>query len=100
VILHTYLKSDPQLFTKFKPNSLILKKMNFDFWMSKKQYMDGALDFICFCLRFYTEIDYEAFSDKIDVINVLKRAEMYKCWSDLEELAQGVDLFRIRTEKK
>lgn len=69
--------------------------MNFDFWLSDKQYLDGAIDLACFMLRFYTDIEYSAFTDK----PILKRAEMYKCWSDLEELSNGVDILQGRFDE-
>lgn len=65
--------------------------MNFDYWLSKKEYLDGAIDLACFMLRFYTDIEYSAFSSN----PILKRAEMYKCWSDLEDLSNGVDTLQL-----
>lgn len=38
-------------------------------------------------LRFYTDLEYELFSSN----PLLKRAEMYKCWSDLEDLTNSFD---------
>ena len=70
--------------------------MNFDFWVTKPEYTEGAVELITFLLRFHTHLDYEAFSDKADVISILKRSEMLKCWNDIEELANGVDIFHKR----
>ncbi|CAI2385199.1 unnamed protein product [Moneuplotes crassus] len=98
-ILTKFLKNDNLLLTKFKPNSLILKKMNFDFWIQRPEFSKGAIDLVTFLLRFYTSIDYESFSDKTDIINLLKRSEMLKCWTDLEDLATGVDSFHKKSEE-
>ena len=74
--------------------------MNVNYWVTRPEYKEGVLDFITFLLRFYTNLDYDSFSDKTDIVNPLKRSEMLKCWNDLKNLANGVSIFQKRCDDK
>lgn len=97
-LLTKYLRNDTNLRSKFKPNSLILKKMNFDYWLSTPEYTRSAVELITFLLRNYRDLDYESFSDKIDIVNLLRRSEMLKCWEDLETLGLTFDEFHSKSQ--
>ena len=48
-----------------------------------------ALNFTSFLLRYNRDLDYSDFSDDIDVQNKIKRAETFRSWADIEDLANG-----------
>lgn len=64
-VLFNYLKSDPKVFKRFKPNKAIVKNMNLSAYVLSSNPKDSelALDFCAFLLRYHREIDYTDFSD-------------------------------------
>jgi len=52
---------------------------------------DLALDFSSFLLRYNRELDYQAFSDDLNIQNKIKRAETFRSWADIEDLAHGFE---------
>lgn len=52
---------------------------------------DLALDFASFLLRYHRDIDYSDFSDDPLIIHKIKRAETYRSWADIEDLANGFE---------
>ena len=52
---------------------------------------DLALDFSSFLLRYHRDLNYEDFSDDKEVLALIKRAEMYRNWADVEDLANGFE---------
>ena len=52
---------------------------------------DLALDFASFLLRYNKELDYPDFSDSVEVHNRIRRAEVYRSWADIEDLAHGLE---------
>jgi len=54
---------------------------------------DLALDLSAFLLRYNRELDYSDFSDDPQVQNMLRRAESYRAWADIEDLANGFESF-------
>lgn len=52
---------------------------------------DLALDFACFLLRYNRDLDYPDFSDDLVVCNKIKRAEIFRAWADIEDLAHGFE---------
>ncbi|CDW73709.1 UNKNOWN [Stylonychia lemnae] len=48
---------------------------------------DICLDFISFLLRYNKDLDYTDFSDDPNIISKIKRAELFRTWSDVEDLA-------------
>lgn len=43
-------------------------------------------DFICFLLRYFSGVDYDDFTDLMNVANKIRRAEMHRCWVDIEDI--------------
>lgn len=88
-----YLKNDPQVYARFKPNKLIIRKMNISNLIMSgiDEEADLALDFSSFLLRYHRDLDYSDFSDDINVLAKIKRAEMYRNWADIEDLANGFE---------
>ena len=53
---------------------------------------DLALDFASFLLRYHRDLDYSDFSEENpDIVNRVKRAESYRSWADIEDLANGFE---------
>ena len=58
-----------------------------------------ALDFCAFLLRYHREIDYSDFSDETNVTGKIRRAEVYRAWADIEDLANGYETINSNFEK-
>ncbi len=58
-----------------------------------------ALDFCAFLLRYHREIDYSDFSDDQFVVGKIRRAEVYRAWADIEDLANGYETINANFEK-
>ena len=58
-----------------------------------------ALDFCAFLLRYHKDIDYSDFSDETYVVNKIRRAEIYRSWADIEDLANGYETINGNFEK-
>lgn len=58
-----------------------------------------ALDFCAFLLRYHKDIDYNDFSDDQFVVNKIRRAEIYRSWADIEDLANGYETINTNFEK-
>ena len=58
-----------------------------------------ALDFCAFLLRYHKDIDYSDFSDDQFVVNKIRRAEIYRSWADIEDLANGYETINSNFEK-
>ena len=50
---------------------------------------DLALDFSSFLLRYNRDLDYTDFSDDEQVHMKIKRAEVFRSWADIEDLAHS-----------
>ena len=48
---------------------------------------DLALDFASFLLRYHRDLDYSDFSDSLEITDRIKRAESFRSWTDIEDLA-------------
>jgi len=46
-----------------------------------------SLDFCAFLLRYNWEIDYSFFSEIPEIQENIRRAEMYRSWADIEDIA-------------
>ena len=88
-ILFAYLKNDQKVFNRFKVNRLIVRKMKLvEYMFSQSQEVaDMALDFSSFLLRYNRELDYQDFADDQTIIAKIKKAETYRTWADIEDLA-------------
>ena len=49
------------------------------------------MDFSSFLLRYHKELDYRDFSDSKEVLARIKRAESYRAWADIEDLANSYE---------
>eukprot|EP00347_Sterkiella_histriomuscorum_P008751 403343892 len=100
-ILFNYLKNDPKVFKRFKPNKVIIKNMNMSTYVLSQNFKDQelALDFCAFLLRYHKDIDYSDFSDDQFVVNKIRRAEIYRSWADIEDLANGYETINANFEK-
>ena len=58
---------------------------------SREEDSDLALDFASFLLRYHRDLDYQDFSDDPIVTHKIKRAETYRSWADIEDLANGFE---------
>jgi len=58
-----------------------------------------ALDFCAFLLRYHREVDYQDFSEDQNVVSRVRRAEVYRAWADIEDLANGYETLNANFEK-
>lgn len=66
---------------------------------SREEDSDLALDFASFLLRYHRDLDYPDFSDEPLVINKIKRAETFRSWADIEDLANGFENLQTNIEQ-
>ena len=59
---------------------------------------DLALDFSSFLLRYNRELDYSDFADNVLVQSKIKRAEVFRSWADIEDLAHGFETLSTNFE--
>lgn len=92
---------DPKVFKRFKPNKMIVKNMNMQPYILSNNYKDTelALDFCSFLLRYHKDIDYNDFSEDQYVVQKIRRAEIYRSWADIEDLANGYETLNSNFEK-
>ena len=57
------------------------------------------MDFCTFLLRYHKDIDYDDFSDSQHVTLKIRRAEIYRSWADIEDLANGYETLNSNFEK-
>ena len=81
------------MYARFKPNNVILRKMDIAYTVlsPNQKQCDLALDFASFLLRYNRDLDYTDFSDDVVVHNKIKRAEIFRAWADIEDLAHGFE---------
>lgn len=93
--------SDPKVFKRFKPNKAIIKNMNLSAYILSQNPKDTelALDYCAFLLRYHRDIDYSDFSDDQFVVARIRRAEVYRAWADIEDLANGYEAINGNFEK-
>lgn len=58
-----------------------------------------ALDFSSFLLRYHRDLDYNDFADDPSVAQKIKRAETYRAWADIEDLANGFESLQTNIEQ-
>lgn len=80
---------------------MIVKNMNMATYILSNNFKDQelALDFCSFLLRYHKEIDYGDFSDDQVVVQKIRRAEIYRSWADIEDLANGYETLNNNFEK-
>ena len=52
---------------------------------------DLALDFSSFLLRYHKVLEYADFTEDANVQDLIRRAESFRQWADIEDLAQSID---------
>jgi hypothetical protein len=57
---------------------------------TNQEVADQALDFSSFLLRYNRELDYQDFSDDQIILQKIKKAETYRTWADIEDLANSL----------
>ena len=65
----------------------------------KEEDSDLALDFSSFLLRYHRDLDYTDFADEPQVSQKIKRAETYRAWADIEDLANGFESLQSNVEQ-
>lgn len=81
------------MFNRFKITRLIVRKMKLvDYMFSPNtEVADLTLDFSSFLLRYNRELDYQDFSDDATILQKIKKAETYRTWADIEDLANSLN---------
>jgi len=94
-VLHTYLLNDATVFKSFKPNKMLLKKMELtDHVLSaNQQESEAALELCAFIMRYHRSVDYADFSDSPFMVQRLRRFLEFKQWAEIEELQNITDSF-------
>eukprot|EP00347_Sterkiella_histriomuscorum_P003950 403362314 len=100
-ILFEFLKNDTQVYSRFKPNKIIIRKMNIAsiIQSQREEDSDMGLDFASFLLRYHRDLDYSDFSDDPICTHKIKRAETYRSWADIEDLANGFESLSSNIEQ-
>jgi hypothetical protein len=65
----------------------------------KEEDSDLALDFSSFLLRYHRDLDYADFADDPLIGQKIKRAETYRAWADIEDLANGFESLQTNIEQ-
>jgi hypothetical protein len=80
---------------------MIIKNMNMAAYVLSTNFKDQelALDFCSFLLRYHKDIDYTDFSEDPFVVSKIRRAEIYRSWADIEDLANGYENLNNNFEK-
>jgi hypothetical protein len=65
---------------------------------NSEEEADLALDFSSFLLRYHRDLEYGDFSDDNFVQQKIKRAETYRSWADIEDLANGFETLSTNFE--
>lgn len=84
------------MYARFRPDSQIIKKMNLEAHIDSGTEDDTnlTLDFTSFLLRYHKNLNYEDFSDDKTATTKIRRAEMYRNWVDIEDLANGYEVMQ------
>ena len=71
----------------------MLRRLNLDAIIGSNSIKDSdmGLDFATFLLRYYRNVSYQTFSADEGIQNRIKRAETYRAWADIEDLAHGYE---------
>lgn len=70
--------------------------MNLDAYIESdnEDFSNLTLDFTSFLLRYHKSLNYDDFSEDPDVAKKIRRAEMYRNWVDIEDLANGYEVIQ------
>lgn len=77
------------MFSRFRPTPTTIRKMRLDYFLGSQvqKTADLGLDFSCFLLRYNKELSHGDFIDDVHIQNKLRRAESFRMWVDLEDVA-------------
>jgi hypothetical protein len=64
-----------------------------------QEIADLALDFSSFLLRYNRELDYQDFSDDATILQKIKKAETYRTWADIEDLANSLSTLQTQVSE-
>ena len=70
------------------------------FLAPNQEIADHALDFSSFLLRYNRELDYNDFSDDQVIIQKIKKAEQFRTWADIEDLANSVSEIKAQVNEQ
>ena len=90
-ILFTYLKNDNRVFKRFYPTQEVMLQLNLDKYLvsGHKEEKRLVLDFMCFLMRYYEDIDYTDIAVNHKVIMRIRKAEQERAWIDIERLIKN-----------
>ena len=65
--------------------------MNFEriFSSKKQEVVNSAIDFCTFILRYNSHINHADFTEDLDLLEKIKRGELYRVWGDIEDLGNN-----------
>lgn len=88
-----FLRNDPQVFAMFKPNKLLLRKMNIQNLIASEQTQESSLglEFASFLLRYHVTLDYGDFTDDPFCIQKLRRYEDVKYATEVENVTKAFE---------
>lgn len=81
------------MFSRFKPNRIIIRKLKINRVITSQveAEADLALDFASFLLRYHKDLEYADFTEDNNVQDLIRRAEAFRQWADIEDLASSID---------
>jgi len=87
-VLFTYLKSDVRVFKRFYPTQELMQQLNLDRHLTSGLTEEKriTLDFFCFLLRYYEDVDYSDIVVDPKVIPRIRKAQLERTWIDIENL--------------
>ena len=88
-LIFKFVRGDDQVFKRFIPNYNTVRRLQLDQLINSANMkeQDLGLDFATFILRYHRNVNYEFFGDDQVVISRIKRAETFRAWADIEDLA-------------
>lgn len=100
-VLFCYLKNDDRVFSQFKPTKDILVQLNFDKYLATEgeEGKELVLDFVCFMLRYYKDIGYSDLSADPKTLSHIRKAELERTWTDIENIAVNQENMAKATEQ-
>ncbi|CDW71591.1 UNKNOWN [Stylonychia lemnae] len=93
------IKAVSLLFQYLKNGTLIISLCSIRLQANVDTEADLALDFSAFLLRYNKDLQYSDFSDNKEVISRIKRAESFRSWTDIEDVASGFENLNTNFEQ-
>ena len=81
------------MFSRFKPNRIIIRKLKINRVITShaEAESDLALDFASFLLRYHKDLEYADFTEDNNFQDLIRRAEAFRQWADIEDLASSIE---------